>query len=58
MLSLRDDVNVVCDNKNVVCDNVNVSSSADVNRKRKRCIVKIMALSFRPYFEGENRKTS
>ena len=59
--SLRDDVNVVCDDGNVACDNVNVSSSVDVNRKIKessRCIVEIMALSFRPYFEGENRKTS
>ena len=36
MLSLRDDVNVVCDDGNVACDNVNVSSSADVNRKQKR----------------------
>ena len=36
MLSLRDDVNVVCDDRNVACDNENVSSSADVNRKRKR----------------------
>ena len=35
MLSLRDDVNVICDNENVACDNVNVSSSADVNRKQK-----------------------
>ena len=36
MLSLRDDVNVVCDDGNIACDNENVSSSADVNRKRKR----------------------
>ena len=36
MLSLRDDVNVVCDDGNVACDNENVSLSADVNRKRKR----------------------
>ena len=36
MLSLHDDVNVVCDDGNIACDNVNVSSSADVNRKRKR----------------------
>ena len=36
LLSLRDDVNVVCDDGNVACDNVNVSSSVDVNRKRKR----------------------
>ena len=36
MLSLRDDVNVVCDDGNVECDNLNASSSADVNRKRKR----------------------
>ena len=36
LLSLRDDVNVVYDDGNVACDNVNVSSSADVNRKRKR----------------------
>ena len=33
LLSLRDDVNVVCDDRNVACDNVNVSSSTDVNRK-------------------------
>ena len=33
LLSLRDDVNVVCDDGNIVCDNVYVSSSADVNRK-------------------------
>ena len=36
MLSLRDDVNVVCDDGNVACDDENVSSSANVNRKRKR----------------------
>ena len=36
LLSLRDDMNVVCDDGNVPCDDVNVSSSADVNRKRKR----------------------
>ena len=36
MLSLRDDVNVVCDDGNVGCDNENVSSSMDVNKKRKR----------------------
>ena len=36
LLLLRDDVNIVCDDGNVVCDNVNVSSSVDVNRKRKR----------------------
>ena len=36
MLSLRDDVNVVCDDGNVACNNENVSSSVDVNRKRKR----------------------
>ena len=36
LLSLRDDVNVVCDDGNVTYDNENVSSSADVNRKRKR----------------------
>ena len=36
LLSLRDDVNVVCGDENVACDNENVSSSADVNRKRKR----------------------
>ena len=36
MLSLRDDVNVVCDDGNVACVNENVSSSADVNIKRKR----------------------
>ena len=36
MLSLRDDVNVVCDDGNVACDNKNVSSSADAKRKRKR----------------------
>ena len=36
LLSLCDDVNVVCDDGNVACDNEIVSSSADVNRKRKR----------------------
>ena len=36
MLSLRDDVNVVCDDGNVACDNENVSSSTYVNRKQKR----------------------
>ena len=36
LLSLRDDVNVVCNDGNVACDNMNVSSSVDVNRKRKR----------------------
>ena len=36
LLSLRDGVNVVCDDGNVACDNVNVSSSEDVNRKQKR----------------------
>ena len=36
LLSLRDDVNVVCDDGNVACDNENVSSYADVNKKRKR----------------------
>ena len=29
-------MNVVCDDRNVACDNENVSSSADVNIKRKR----------------------
>ena len=29
-------MNVVCDDGNVACDNENVSSSADVNKKRKR----------------------
>ena len=29
-------MNVVCDDGNVACDNENVSSSTDVNRKRKR----------------------
>ena len=29
-------MNVVCDDGNVACNNVNVSSSTDVNRKRKR----------------------
>ena len=29
-------MNVLCDDGNVTCDNENVSSSADVNRKRKR----------------------
>ena len=55
LLSLRECVNFVCD----VIDNV---SSSVVSKKKKeensRCIVEIMALSFRPYFEGENRKTS
>ena len=36
LLSLRDDVNVVCDDGNVACDNEDISSSADVNRNRKR----------------------
>ena len=36
LLSLRDDVNVVCDDGNIACDKENVSSSADVNRKQKR----------------------
>jgi hypothetical protein len=36
LLSLRDDVNVVCDDGNIAYDNENVSSSTDVNRKRKR----------------------
>ena len=35
-MSLRDGVNVVCDDENIVCDSENVSSSVDVNRKRKR----------------------
>ena len=29
-------MNVVCDDGNVACDDENVSSSANVNRKRKR----------------------
>ena len=29
-------MNVVCNDGNVACDNENVSSSTDVNRKRKR----------------------
>ena len=36
LLSLRDDVNVVCNDGNIACDNENVSSSVDVNKKRKR----------------------
>jgi hypothetical protein len=36
LLSLRDDVNVICDDGNVACDNENGSSCANVNRKRKR----------------------
>ena len=36
LLSLRDDVNVVYDDGNVACDNEKVSSSVDVNIKRKR----------------------
>jgi hypothetical protein len=43
LLLLRENVNSVCD------VDENVSS---------RCIIEIMALSFRPYFNGENRKTS
>jgi hypothetical protein len=27
-------------------------------KENSRCVIEIMALSFRPYFEGENRKTS
>jgi hypothetical protein len=55
LLSLRENMNYVCD------VNENVSSSVNANRKRKGTqdtSSKIMALSFRPYFEGENRETS
>jgi hypothetical protein len=33
LLSLHDDVNVICDDGNIACDNENVSSYVDVNRK-------------------------
>jgi hypothetical protein len=55
MLSMYENVNVVCNDENVVC-NENVSSSTNESSKRKRCgdatSTKIMALSFRPHFEG------
>ena len=38
LLSLCDDVNVVCDNGNVACEKVIESSSTNVNRKRKRTL--------------------
>jgi hypothetical protein len=43
MLSMHDNVNVVCNNENVVCDdedcvcNEKTSSSTNVSSKRKRC---------------------
>jgi hypothetical protein len=43
MLSMHDNVNVVCNNENVVCDdedcvcNEKTSSSMNVSSKRKRC---------------------
>jgi hypothetical protein len=36
MLSMHENVNVVCDDVNVVCKD-NVSSSTNVSSKRKRC---------------------
>jgi hypothetical protein len=36
MLSIHENVNVVCNDENVVC-NENVSSSTNVSSKRKRC---------------------
>jgi len=47
--------------RNAVCnENKNASSSINVNKKQENwCnLVEIMALSFRPYFEGENRVLS
>jgi hypothetical protein len=43
MLSMHENVNVVCNNENTICDNENVvcnakvSSSMNVSSKRKRC---------------------
>jgi hypothetical protein len=36
MLSMHENVNVVCNDENVMCKD-NVSSSMDVSSKRKRC---------------------
>jgi hypothetical protein len=36
MLSMHENVNVVCNDENVVC-NEHVSSSMNVSSKRKRC---------------------
>jgi hypothetical protein len=36
MLSMHENVNVVCNDENVVC-NENVSSPTNVSSKRKRC---------------------
>jgi hypothetical protein len=36
MLSMHENVNVVCNDENVVC-NKKVSSSTNVSSKRKRC---------------------
>ena len=44
LLSLRDDVNIVCDDGNVACNNENVSSSTNVNRKQKRAHVVLSKL--------------
>jgi hypothetical protein len=49
LLSLHENVNSECD------ANENVSSFVNVNKKPKensRCVVKIMALSFRPFLRG------
>jgi hypothetical protein len=43
MLSMHDNVNVVCNNENTICDDENVvcnekaSSSMNMSSKRKRC---------------------
>ena len=51
LLSLSENVNAVS------TKNENASSSMNATNKRKSawCIFEIMTLSFRPYFEGENR---
>jgi hypothetical protein len=55
MLSMYENVNVVCNDENVVCKD-KVSSSTNVSSKCKRCdyatFSEIVALSFSPHYEG------
>jgi hypothetical protein len=52
LLSLRDKVHSACDaNVNVIAS---LSKCEQEKKENSRCVIEIMALPFRPYFEGKN----
>jgi hypothetical protein len=52
LLSLREKVHSVC-NMN---EKISLSNKKENKRKMNSRLIKVMALSIRPYFEGKNRK--